>query len=46
MLIPKSFVPEQDNSSADLQIELPPGVRLEDTAAVSAAAYRIISPTP
>ena len=46
MLIPKSFVPEQDNSSADLQIELPPGVRLEDTAAFSAAAYRIVSRHP
>src|SRR6202453_1481209 len=46
MLIPKSFVPETDNSSADLQIELPPGVRLEDTAAVSAAAYRIVSRHP
>jgi multidrug efflux pump subunit AcrB len=46
ILIPKSFVPESDNSSADLQLELPPGVRLEDTAAVSAAAYRIVSRHP
>ena len=46
ILIPKSFVPESDNSSADLQLELPPGVRLEDTAAASAAAYRIVSRHP
>ena len=46
ILIPKSFVPESDNSSADLQLELPPGVRLEETAAVSAAAYRIVARHP
>ena len=46
ILIPKSFVPESDNSSADLQLELPPGVRLEDTAAASAAAYRIVARHP
>ncbi|HWW79763.1 MAG TPA: efflux RND transporter permease subunit [Steroidobacteraceae bacterium] len=46
ILIPKSFVPESDNSSADLQLELPPGVRLQDTAAASAAAYRIVSRHP
>jgi multidrug efflux pump subunit AcrB len=46
MLIPKSFVPESDLSSSDLQIELPPGVRLEDTSAASAAAYHIIAQQP
>jgi hydrophobe/amphiphile efflux-1 (HAE1) family protein len=46
MLIPKSFVPESDWSSSTLEVELPPGVRLEDTAAVSAAAYRIVSRYP
>ena len=46
MLIPKSFVPDSDWSSSTLEIELPPGVRLEDTAAVSAAAYRIVSRYP
>src|SRR5205807_3370637 len=29
-----------------LNIELPPGVRIEDTAAVSAAAYRIVARQP
>ena len=46
MLIPKSFVPAADFSSSDLYMELPPGVRLEDTAAASAAAYRILSRMP
>src|SRR2546429_3097543 len=32
--------------SAALYIELPPGVRIEDTAAVSAAAYRIVARQP
>jgi multidrug efflux pump subunit AcrB len=45
-LIPKSFVPEDDLGSSALHIELPPGVRLEDTAATSAAAYRIIARQP
>jgi multidrug efflux pump subunit AcrB len=45
-LIPKSFVPDSDFSSSDLIIELPPGVRLEDTAAASAAAYRILARQP
>src|ERR1700737_1180180 len=40
-LIPKSFIPEGDLGAPDLSIELPTGVRLEDTGAVSAAAYRI-----
>jgi multidrug efflux pump subunit AcrB len=43
ILIPKSFVPNADFSSSDLFIELPPGVRLEDSAAASASAYRILS---
>jgi multidrug efflux pump subunit AcrB len=46
MLIPKSFVPDSDFSNSDLHIELPPGVRLEDTAAASGAAYRIIAQQP
>lgn len=46
ILIPKAFVPNADFSSSDLMIELPPGVRLEDTAAASAAAYRILSQQP
>jgi hydrophobe/amphiphile efflux-1 (HAE1) family protein len=45
-LIPKSFVPDGDFGASNLNIELTPGVRLEDSAAVSAAAYRIISRQP
>ncbi|MDB6158435.1 MAG: AcrB/AcrD/AcrF family protein, partial [Gammaproteobacteria bacterium] len=45
-LIPKSFIPDADLGAPDLAIELPTGVRLEDTAAVSAAAYRIIARQP
>jgi hydrophobe/amphiphile efflux-1 (HAE1) family protein len=44
--VPQSFIPQGDFSNSQLQIELPPGVRLEDTAAVSAAAYRIIAKHP
>lgn len=46
VLIPKSFVPNADFSSSDLMLELPPGVRLEDTAAASAAVYRVLSRLP
>src|SRR5207244_1041216 len=46
MAIPKSFIPESDLGASALQLELPPGVRLEDTAAASAAAYRIIARQP
>jgi multidrug efflux pump subunit AcrB len=46
MLIPKSFLPDADFGSPNLAIELPTGVRLEDTAAVSAAAYRIVARQP
>jgi multidrug efflux pump subunit AcrB len=45
-LIPKSFIPDSDFGAPDLAIELPTGVRLEDTAAVSAAAYRIVARQP
>jgi multidrug efflux pump subunit AcrB len=45
-LIPKSFIPDADLGAPDLAIELPTGVRLEDTAAVSAAAYRIVARQP
>ena len=44
--VPQSFIPQGDFSNSQLQIELPPGVRLEDTAAVSHAAYQIISRHP
>jgi multidrug efflux pump subunit AcrB len=46
ILIPKSLLPDADFGAPNLAIELPTGVRLEDTAAVSAAAYRIIARQP
>jgi len=46
VLIPKSFVPEDDVGASSLMLEMPPGVRLEDTSAVSAAAYRILARQP
>jgi hydrophobe/amphiphile efflux-1 (HAE1) family protein len=46
MLIPKSFIPDADMGAPNLSIELPTGVRLEDTAAVAAAAYRIVARQP
>jgi multidrug efflux pump subunit AcrB len=44
--VPQSFIPQGDFSNSQLNIELPPGVRLDDTAAVSAAAYKIIAKHP
>jgi multidrug efflux pump subunit AcrB len=44
--VPRTFVPPGDFSNSQLNIELPPGVRLEDTAAVSNAAYQIIRKHP
>ncbi len=46
VFVPFSFVPEDDLGSSALHIELPPGVRIDDTAAASAAAYRIIARQP
>src|SRR5262249_18219225 len=46
MIMPQSFVPDADFGSSNLQLELPPGVRLDDTAAVSASAYRIVARQP
>jgi hydrophobe/amphiphile efflux-1 (HAE1) family protein len=45
-LVPFSFIPEADIGTARLTVELPPGVRLEDTARIAAAAYRIIARQP
>ena len=45
-LIPKTFVPEQDNSSSTVQVELPPGVLLSQTAAAAAQAYQILRRHP
>src|SRR5882762_6468175 len=46
MMVPTEFIPASDGSFAQLNVELPPGARLEDTAAVSSAAYRIIARQP
>ncbi|HET9329966.1 MAG TPA: efflux RND transporter permease subunit [Steroidobacteraceae bacterium] len=45
-MIPSEFIPASDDSFTELNIELPAGARLADTAAVSAAAYRIIAKQP
>jgi multidrug efflux pump subunit AcrB len=45
-IIPTAFVPPEDFSNAALQIELPPGGRLEDTARVSAAAVEVLRKSP
>jgi multidrug efflux pump subunit AcrB len=46
MMVPTEFIPASDDSFTQLNVELPPGARLEDTAAVSAAAYHIIARQP
>jgi hydrophobe/amphiphile efflux-1 (HAE1) family protein len=46
VVVPKAFIPPSDDSYTELNIELPPGARLEDTAAASRAAYRIIAHQP
>ncbi len=45
-LVPKSFIPEADSGFSYLTVELPPGVRLEETAAATAAAYRMLAHQP
>jgi multidrug efflux pump subunit AcrB len=45
-LIPQSFVPPEDFASSELDIELPPGGTLEDTARVSAAATALVRKSP
>jgi len=42
VMLPKIFAPPEDFGSSQVQIELPPGVRIEDTAAVSAKATAIL----
>jgi len=46
MLTPTEFIPDSDESWAMLNVELPAGARLEDTAAVSAAAYHLLARQP
>jgi multidrug efflux pump subunit AcrB len=45
-VIPSAFVPPEDFASSQLDIELPPGGTLEDTARVSAAAAAILRKSP
>ena len=44
--IPQAFVPAEDFASAELDIELPPGGTLDDTARVSAAATALLRKSP
>ncbi len=44
--IPTAFIPPEDFASSELDIELPPGGTLEDTAKVSAAAAAILRKSP
>jgi len=45
-LVPWTFSPPEDYANAQLQIELPPGGTLEDTAHVSAAAAAVLRKSP
>jgi multidrug efflux pump subunit AcrB len=45
-VIPKAFIPPEDFASSELDIELPPGGTLEDTARVSAAAAALLKKSP
>lgn len=44
--VPKSLIPPQDFAAAQVTIELPPGVRLEETAKVSAQVATLLSRQP
>ncbi len=46
ILMPATFVPPEDFSTSILNIELPPGGKLEDTARVSGAAAAILRKQP
>ena len=45
-LIPKDFIPPSDFGTSDVEIEMPPGVRIEDTARVAAQAAAIVRQSP
>ena len=45
-IIPQAFVPAEDFANAELDIELPPGGTLQDTARVSAAAAALLRKSP
>ena len=46
LLVPSTFMPREDFANTQLQIELPPGGTLEDTARVSADASAILRKSP
>ncbi|MBV6415636.1 MAG: Multidrug resistance protein MdtC [Steroidobacteraceae bacterium] len=45
-MLPKAFIPAVDMSSSAINVELPPGVRLEDTAATSARISAMLRKDP
>jgi len=45
-MLPTTFVPQDNGTSSTLNIELPPGVNLAETAAVSAQATAILRRQP
>ncbi len=46
MMLPQAFVPAEDFSTSIVNIELPPGGKLEDTARLSAAVTAIMRKQP
>jgi multidrug efflux pump subunit AcrB len=46
VLVPKTFVPDNDIASAQIKVELPPGVLLSQTAAAADQAYQILRRHP
>jgi hydrophobe/amphiphile efflux-1 (HAE1) family protein len=46
VVVPKSFYPRSDFASSIVGVELPPGVRLEDTARVSSQVREILAAQP
>jgi hydrophobe/amphiphile efflux-1 (HAE1) family protein len=46
VVVPKSLIPPSDFSSAQVTIELPPGVQLEETARVSAEVTALLRSQP
>jgi hydrophobe/amphiphile efflux-1 (HAE1) family protein len=45
-MVPQTFIPDSDNSSSAITVELPPGVLLSQTAQASNAAYQILRRRP
>ncbi len=45
-MVPQTFIPDSDNSSSAVTVELPPGVLLSQTAQASAAATQILRRRP